>query len=81
MIHIFNMLLGTAPKVLNILGKSVMPAAVTALGVNNAGTILPPEQLTDSIQFTNDPWVDGLAIASILARFAYVKLRDKKAKK
>lgn len=74
------------PVILAAVGRTVIPAALGAIGINNAETV---EQVTnlansgqpvESIQFTGDLWIDGLAILAVVSRMAYVRVKKKRQK-
>ena len=65
--------------VTGILGRAVLPAAATVLGLNNAEKLMPEgSEAVTNIPMTGDWWIDGLAILAMASRFAYVKVKQKR---
>jgi len=74
------------PIIAAAIGRAVIPAALGAIGINNAETIEQATNLAnsgqpvESIQLTGDIWIDGLAILAMVSRIAYVQVKKKRKK-
>lgn len=63
--------------ILTLLGRSILPAALTTLVGNNAPAAVIDAVPVDSIPLTGDWRIDAAAVAAVVARIVYLKVRDR----